>query len=141
MNKYYLVKASIDNGPQSRKNLCNFSFLHLHIAKPPSSVTIMFSIIQALRILVKQFNECSWNLVEVVLKQFTRSPVWEYRREAAQLLQHLGRKHACRTEGNEELVYSILERRLWDDSVVVNPSGFRCFSFKSLLGVKQGTYS
>ena len=101
----------------------------------------MFSIIQALRILVKQFNECSWNLVEVVLKQFTRSPVWEYRKEAAQLLQHLGRKQACRTEGNEELVYSILERRLWDDSVEVNPSGFKCISFKSLLGVKQVAYS
>ena len=127
-------------GPNHGK-ISAISVFSTFVSQTPSSETIMFSIIQALRILVKQFNECSWNLVEVVLKQFTRSPVWEYRKEAAQLLQHLGRKHACRTEGNEELVYTILERRLWDDSVEVNPSGFRCISFKSLLGVKQVAYS
>ncbi|XP_067941419.1 uncharacterized protein [Watersipora subatra] len=71
----------------------------------------------ALRILIKQFNESNWNLVEVVLKQFTRSPVWSHRQEAAQLLQHLGRKHTCDMSEHEEHVYSILERRLWDDSV------------------------
>ena len=69
--------------------------------------------------MIKQFNEWNWNLVEVVLKQFTNSPVWGHRREAAQLLQHLGRKYTCNTTEREELVYSILERRLWDDSVEV----------------------
>jgi len=57
--------------------------------------------------------------VEVVLKQFTSSPVWEHRKEAAQLLQHLGRKNACNTLEGEDIVYTTLERRLWDDSVEV----------------------
>lgn len=74
---------------------------------------------QALRILVKQFNESGLRLVDSVLKQLTSSPVWDHRKEASQLLQHLGRKYTCQDPEREELVYAILERRLWDDSVEV----------------------
>lgn len=75
--------------------------------------------LQAMRILVKQFNESGPDLVDAVIKQFMCSPVWDQRREAAQLLQHLGRKHLCSDSASEENIYSILEQRLWDDSVEV----------------------
>lgn len=68
---------------------------------------------------MKQFNESGTTLINAVINQFTASPVWDQRREAAQLLQHLGRKHLCPVPEREELIFAILEQRLWDDSVEV----------------------
>lgn len=76
---------------------------------------------------MKQFNESGPDLADAVIKQFTSSPVWDQRREAAQLLQHLGRKHLCPDTEREENIYAILEQRLWDDSVEVS------YSYTSLI--------
>ncbi|XP_052261939.1 uncharacterized protein LOC127865911 isoform X4 [Dreissena polymorpha] len=69
---------------------------------------------KALETLVKQLNCTSWDVVQHLLGLFQKSPVWKYRALAADLLIVLGKEHVC-LSGEEERIYQILERKLWDD--------------------------
>ncbi|XP_053391343.1 uncharacterized protein LOC123563746 isoform X3 [Mercenaria mercenaria] len=69
---------------------------------------------KALEVLVKQLNCTSWEVVQHLLSLFKESPVWKYRALAADLLIVLGKDHVCK-RGEEEKIYQILERKLWDD--------------------------
>ncbi|KAK3610757.1 hypothetical protein CHS0354_028156 [Potamilus streckersoni] len=69
---------------------------------------------KALEILVKQLTATSPEIVHHLLDLFRESPVWKYRALAADLLIVLGRKHVC-IGNQEEKVYLLLEKKLWDD--------------------------
>ncbi|KAL3877329.1 hypothetical protein ACJMK2_035059 [Sinanodonta woodiana] len=69
---------------------------------------------KALEILVKQLTATSPEIVYHLLDLFRESPVWKYRALAADLLIVLGRKHVC-IGRQEEKVYLLLEKKLWDD--------------------------
>ncbi|KAL4239547.1 HEAT repeat containing 9 [Mactra antiquata] len=69
---------------------------------------------KALEVLTKQLNCTNWEVVQHLLSLFQESPVWKYRALAADLLIVLGKANVCK-RGEEERIYQILERKLWDD--------------------------
>ncbi|ELT97382.1 hypothetical protein CAPTEDRAFT_190566 [Capitella teleta] len=69
---------------------------------------------ETLEIMVRQMNVHHRPVIEAVLKQLQRSPVWKHRKAAARQLIHLGSKWVLGS-GEADKVYEILERRLWDD--------------------------
>ncbi|XP_063443998.1 uncharacterized protein LOC134724732 isoform X2 [Mytilus trossulus] len=72
---------------------------------------------KSLEILVKQLNVTDNDIVQSTLKMLSKSSVWKHRCLAAELLITLGQIHVF-AETKEEDVYTILERRLWDDPTV-----------------------
>ncbi|CAC5356468.1 unnamed protein product [Mytilus coruscus] len=72
---------------------------------------------KSLEILVKQLNVTDNDIVQSTLKMLSTSSVWKHRCLAADLLITLGQIHVF-AETKEDDVYTILERRLWDDPTV-----------------------
>ncbi|CAG2195147.1 unnamed protein product [Mytilus edulis] len=72
---------------------------------------------KSLEILVKQLNVTDNDIVQSTFKMLSKSSVWKHRCLAAELLITLGQIHVF-AETKEEDVYTILERRLWDDPTV-----------------------
>ncbi|XP_022095468.1 uncharacterized protein LOC110981826 isoform X2 [Acanthaster planci] len=69
---------------------------------------------RSLEILVRQMNAREPDVVKMVLHQMQFSKSWKHRVAAARLLVLLGTKH-MKTDEDVQMVFNILERRLYDD--------------------------
>lgn len=70
----------------------------------------------ALEVLLRQFNAKNLSTLQYTLDQLQNSPIYISRVAATKLLTYIGPSLACSRE-NVDMVYSILEERLYEDAI------------------------